>query len=233
MLVTMRKHDAFRLIHGRFRPLKDKLEMVRSWPGVKGGMIDSAQKEAESRIARFNAESQNNNMLNIVVSPYLGDGLAHELLPYARDRMRDTFGTDFWQWDLAYASGIDENRVRYLQDEGGNTIVPVYRDCVRIEVVDLGAHFNRKDGTVAKAVRGKDSAHFAVFYAAAQDPDWVRQIDGDTVPWVLACGLELNVPDCDAWMDSPSVDRHSDWARLDARRLDDWFYFTSLSVLWE
>jgi len=231
MLKAMREHDIFRLIHGRFKPLDDKIEMVRQWPGVTEKQIEVALDEAKDRIARFEKESPENPLLNIVVSVYQDD--APSTLIYARDRMCETFGDEFWQWDPAYAEGIDENRVRYLQDEDGNTIVPVYRNCVRIEVVDLGAHFNRKDGTIAKDVRGKDSAHFAVIFTAAQDPTWIRQIDDEQIPWVLACGLELSVPRCDVWMNSPSVGRRGDEARLSADHVGSRFRYTSIAVLWE
>jgi hypothetical protein len=121
--------------------------------------------------------------------------------------MKETFGDRFWQWDAAYASGIDANRVRYLQDAGGNTVVPVYRNCVRIEVVDLFSNWNRKTGMVPRDTRGASAAHFAPVFAAAQDPGWVWAMDGEKVPYALAGGLELNVPGYDSWANLPLVDR--------------------------
>lgn len=231
MLAAMREHEKFRLIHGRFHSLADKLEMVRKWPGVTEKQIETALVESKDRVARFEKESPNNPLLNIVASVYLED--APSTLIYARDRMRETLPDEFWQWDSAYAKGIDENRVRYLQDKDGNTVVPVYRNCVRIEVIDLAAHFNPTDGTVAKDVRGKDSAHFAVIYAAAQDPTWVRQIDGEKVPWVLACGLEFSVPGCDAWWYSPYVCWGGGEAGLNANHVGYRFRSTAMAVLRE
>ena len=217
MLRGMRDHTAFRLIHGRFHALAQKLEMVRQWPGVTSQQVDAALKEAQGRITLFEQASPSEPLLNIVVSVYKED--APSTLKYARDRMRDTFGDTFSQWDDAYGKEIDENRVRYLQGEDGQPIVPVYRNCVRIEVVDLGAHFNKKDGLIMQDVRGKDSAHVAVIYAAAQDPAWVLQIDGNNVPWCIAAGLELCVSGYAAWVSSPSVVCNDDEAGLGARNI--------------
>ena len=210
-------HTAFRLIHRRFHALAQKLEMVRQWPGVTSQQVDAALKEAQGRITLFEQASPSEPLLNIVVSVYKED--APSTLKYARDRMRDTFGDTFSQWDDAYGKEIDENRVRYLQGEDGQPIVPVYRNCVRIEVVDLGAHFNKKDGLIMQDVRGKDSAHVAVIYAAAQDPAWVLQIDGNNVPWCIAAGLELCVSGYAAWVSSPSVVCNDDEAGLGARNI--------------
>lgn len=234
MLAAMRQHSDFRLIHGMFHPLKDKLEMVRDWPGVTGDKVDAAFVEARDRIRRFDEESPHNNGLNIVVSVY--HGTAHETLAYARDRMVDTFGNDFWQWDDAYASGIDENRVRYLQDSNGNTIVPVYRDCVRIEVIDLFANWNQRRGMEPHYVRNASSAHAAVFYSAAQDPDWVWTMDGKKVPYALAGGFEVNVnvpDDSEPWSYVPRVARNERVACLCARGDAYRFHDTSLPSLWE
>lgn len=192
------------LIHGMYHSLSDKLETVRSWPGVTGAMLDAALKEAtdSGRIARFDAESPDDKGLNIVVSVYQDN--APDTLVYARARMKDTFGERFSQWDEAY---LTHGRVRYLRDDQGHIIVPVYRNCVRIEVVDLFASWNRKRGMVPCDIRNTNSAHFAVLFVAAQDPDWVWAMDGEKVPYVVAGGLELNVPGYDQWASVPGVGR--------------------------
>lgn len=233
MLATMRQHEDFRLIHGRFHPLEDKLEMVRGWPGVTGAMIDAAIDEAWGRIKRFREESPKHPFLNIVVSRYLGS--AHETLVYARDRMRETFGNAFWQWD-AYANGVDENRVRYLQATAGQPIVPIYPNCVRVEVVDLAANWDRKNAMPPRDVRGAKSAHAAVFFAAAEDPEWVRQMDGEKVPYALAGGFELNDPagsNDDLWVSVPSVCSEGDGACLYAYWYAGSYHQVALPSLWE
>jgi len=69
------------------------------------------------------------------------------------DRYRDAFADKYDEWKDAYGKGdVDDNRVRLLQG------VPEHRNCIRIEVVDLGAHFNPKDGFIPQDVRGAQSA---------------------------------------------------------------------------
>ena len=179
-----------RLRHGRFHSMQDKLTQALNWPGhpftEEHFVMAMEEATTSGRLARFEAEADKNPLLNVVVSIYLAT--AHQTFAYARDRMRDTFGPDrFSQWAQAYAD-ITAERLALAKDVVG------YRDCVRIEVIDLGAHWNTKQGFVPNEVRGKDSAHAAVLYSAAEDPDWVRQMDGKTVPYVMAGGYDLTVP---------------------------------------
>ncbi|MEA3249754.1 MAG: hypothetical protein U9Q03_05375 [Patescibacteria group bacterium] len=222
MLAAMRRHSALRLIHGRFNTLEDKLAMVRDWPGVTDGDIRRALEEGEDRIALFERESPDNPLLDIVVSIY--KPTVHETLAYARDRMREAFGKEFWQWDELYAD-IGPDRVRWLKD------VSVPTGGVRIEVVDLGANFDPEDGMVPEKTRGSDSAHSAVIYAAAQDLEWVRQMDGASVPYAIAAGLELRLPGCDRWSRAPFVYRDGDEAYLRARHVRHGYHFTALPSL--
>ncbi|MFC1638912.1 hypothetical protein ACFL26_01420 [Patescibacteria group bacterium] len=212
------------LVHGRFTPLDRKLELVRSWPGVTGDDIDRALRAGRAAIDLFNRESAGNQLLDLVVCRYLPT--AWETLSYARDRMREAHGDRFWQWGDAYGSSL-ENRVRYLKGITAPT------SGLRVEVVDLGANFDPANGTVPTDVRGPASAHAAVVYAAAQDPEWVRQADGRNVPYALAAGFELDVPGFDRWSDSPYVCRLGVEARLSAHHLGDRYHSAALPSLRE
>lgn len=190
------------LIHGRFTPLARKLEMVKAWPGITEEMLASALEEAKvsGRLGRYEAESPKNPLLEVVVTVYR-ESVPATLL-YARNRMRQVFGNEkFSQWEDAYGQEVDDNRVRLLKD------VPDHRDCVRIEVVDLGENLNRKDGFLPKDIRNAKSATFAPIYAAAQSSEWVRQMDGENVPYALCGGLELSVPGDGPWAILPYVNR--------------------------
>lgn len=70
MLTDMRAHPVFRLIHGRFTPLAEKLEAVKRYPGVTKEMIAAALAEATTsgRLARYEAESSKNPLLDAVVT---------------------------------------------------------------------------------------------------------------------------------------------------------------------
>jgi len=185
-----------------------------------------AEFERSERKRRYEAALADHKLLQLVVVPYL-DTAAVTLL-YARDRYRDASGK-FGQWEEAYAQGVDENRVRLLNG------VPDRRNCLRIEVVDLGAHWNPKDGFIPSEIRGPNSATFAVIYAAAQNPAWVRQMDGANVPFALAGGLELNVPGYDGWAFLPSVwfDRDYGAAGLNGGLCDYRYHEHALPILWE
>lgn len=187
MLAEMRQHLIFRLIHGRFTPLGDKLAAVRKYPGITNEMVDAAiaNFEKSELRPRYEIASPMNPFLDAVVTVSRDSVL--ETLLYARDRMRDTFGDRFEQ-EEAYDRDMNKYRLRLLEG------VPDHRNCVRIEVVNLAHGWNPKQGFLPDEVRSANSASFAVIYAAAQNPEWVRQIDGGTtVPCVIAGGLEFNV----------------------------------------
>lgn len=230
MVTAMRAHPAFQLRHGRFTPLADKLDLVRSWPGVQEDQIDAAQKEFASseRRRRYEAEMEKKPFLEVVATVYRAS--IPETLVYARDRYREAFDRDhFAQWEEAYGGEVDDNRGRLFKG------VPDHRNCIRIEVVDLAANWNREDGFIPRDVRDSNSAAFAVIYAAAQSPAWVRQMDGEKVPYAFVGGLELNVPGYDEWMVVPRVwfSQGIDRARLRAHRCDDHFHGSSVPILWE
>lgn len=227
MLAAMRRHPVFRLIHERFTPLAEVLEAVKRYPGVTEADVEKALAEAteSGRLARYEEESPKNPLLVTVVTVYRAS--VPETLCYARDRMADAFGDTFTQWEEAYVEGVDENRVRLLEG------APDHRNCVRIEVVDLGAHWDLKNGFIPKNVRSPKSATFAVIYAAAQNPEWVRQMNGRDVPYALSGGLELNVPGRGLWASLPYVWRSGDEAGLDGHWLGRRYRGYALPCLWE
>lgn len=232
MAEAMRAHPTFRLIHGRFNSLEDKIEMVKRWPGIaeRFSETDFARvvEEASDRLARFERESPEHPLLDVVVSVYFDT--PHETFAYARDRMRDTFAEKFWQWPDAYDSDIDANRSALIEG------IANYRNCIRVEIIDLGANWKLNDEMIPKDTCGKNSAHAGVIYAAAQDPEWVRQMNLDQgVPYAIAGGYKLNVPCDDPWTRVPGVyfDHDDGNAGLSAFWFDDSSCETALPVLWE
>lgn len=227
MRATMVEHPVFRLIHGRFTPLAEVLEAVKRYPSVTEADIALALEEAQrsGRLARYEEASPKNPLLTPVVTVYRAT--VPETLCYARDRMAEAFGDTFAQWEEAYGSGVDENRVRLLEG------APDHRNCIRIEVVDLGAHWDPKNGFIPKDVRSIKSATFTVIYAAAQNPEWVRQMNGRDVPYALSGGLELNVPGYDLWARLPDVWHRGGEAGLDGRWIGYQEHEYALPCLWE
>ena len=231
MLAAMREHPAFRLLHGRFAPLQDKIAQVKSWPGINPADVDAAVALAmeNGTIAGYEAESGKNPLLGIVITVYR-ESVPATLL-YARDRMRESHGDRYYQRNAAYAEGVNEKRVKLL--EGSKPFTP---NRIVVEVVDLGANWNRKDGVIGRNVQKAQAsqlASFAVLYAASQSPEWVRQMDGEKVPYALAAALLLNVPGCDGWACMPSVWRNGAEVRLDGSHVDGRFHYVAFPVLRE
>ncbi|MFH1047936.1 MAG: hypothetical protein V1738_06565 [Patescibacteria group bacterium] len=236
MVEALRLYPAYRLIHRRFNPLEDKLAQVRSWPGVTEEMIQIALEEGKERIALFKRESPTNRLLDIVVSVY--KPTAHETLAYAIERMEETFGDQSRRTTELYTN-IGESYIRRL--DGAAVIIKtgvswlegisVPTSGVRIEVVDLGANYDLKDGMVPAAKSGPESAHASVLFAAAQDPEWIRQMGGiGWVPYVIAAGFKLTVSD-DSFM--PRIYTRCGNVILGANRFDNHarYYGTALPTL--
>lgn len=195
MAKTMREQSVFRLVHGRFHTLDEKIEMVKAWPGISSRFTEAdftrAVEEARDSglLGRFEAASPKMPLLDIVVVPYLGSVV--ETFLYGRGRLRDAFGKEFVQREVYEM--YDFNKRLELLDG----IKPV-TNCLKIEVVDLGAHWNRVDGFSPKETRSAKSAHAQVLFAGAEDTDWVRQMNPDqSVPPALMGGYVLWTPVCD------------------------------------
>lgn len=218
------------LCHGRFHSLKDKLEIVRAWPDVLqivGGAtaFDLALKEAQDRVARFQAESPRNPFLTIVVSPY--GPTACETFLYGRAQIMAAFAGCYEEWKDAYAKGVDANRIRYLEG------TPRFANCLRIEVMDCAAHFDPREGFIPRSVSGPKSAHMAVIFGVAEDPDWMMQADGITVPHIFVDGLELNIPGFDAWAYRPHLRGYGTCVELSGDHNEGVYFTSALPSLWK
>ncbi len=191
------------LIHGRFQPLAEKALQVSRWPGIDPDNVIAAVAEARKNgtIAGYEAEVGNNPLLDIVITVNRED--VPTTLLYARDRVRMAHSDRYWQSEEAYVEGVDKKRVRLL--EGAKPFTPNH---IAVEVIDLGANWDRKNGAVCRDVQrilSVQLAGFAALYAASQSPEWVRQMDGEKVPFVSVAGLPLNVPDGIEWACVPRI----------------------------
>jgi hypothetical protein len=234
MARAMREHPAFRLIHGRFHSLEEKVEIVKAWPGVSDRFTEAdftrAVEEARDSglLDRFGTESPKNPLLNVVISVYLGSVV--ETFLYGRDRLRDAFGEKFAQWDNAYETPDLHKRLVLL--DGIKTVT----NCLKVEVIDLGANWNRERGFIPKDIRGAKSAHVQVLYAGVEDPDWVRQMNPDQgVPYALMGGYVLSVPGSDDGTGLPGLwfSREHGRARLHGIWYGIRYHVSSLPVVWE
>ncbi len=207
---NLASEPVFRLIHGKYNTLADKIAIAKSYPGVNPEEVDVAVALAHKSglIAGYEKESPKNEGLEIVISVFKEDVPA--TLKFVRERIKDTFVGTYQEWAAAYANGVDENRVKMLEEE---SFVP---NSIKVEVLDLHANFNPKGvilGEVQKTQAGK-LAGFAVLYAACQSPEWVKQMDGVKTPYAIAAAILLNVSGYGLWAYSPLVSRDGQGAVL-------------------
>lgn len=59
--------------------------------------------------------------------------------------------------------------------------------------------------TALRSERPRGLAHAAVLWAAGFFPEWIRSMDGTSVPYVAMPGYELSVPGAPAWSDAPRL----------------------------
>ena len=150
--------------------------------------------------ARYQAERitwpTENPFLDAVVVPYLPekDGVPGYIRTFLFLWQRAREQQDrSWQWNPAYDGELTSKRIRLL--EGIE-----HRPGLRVELIDLGANWDKDSSIAPESVRSSDtSPHAGVLAAAAEDPDWIRQMDGVNVPHVWVPGYELNVPDDGLW----------------------------------
>lgn len=108
---------------------------------------------------------------------------------------------NWWQWDELM---LDAEHLRLLSEVK-------HEPGIRWVALDLGAHWNAKDGVRPIEVRGADSAHAEILAAAAHFPNWVQAMDGEKVPYVWLPGYQVTIPGDEAWTSVPGLA----WGRAD------------------
>ncbi|MFH1253601.1 MAG: hypothetical protein V1664_04720 [Candidatus Uhrbacteria bacterium] len=228
MFDTAMLDPVFRLIHGIWSPLDDVVAMAREYEGVTGDMIDIMLAKARDRglFELFEAELPKSRLLAPVIVSNR-ESVPATLL-FGRALMRTAHSEKYSEWDAAYANGVDDKRIKLI--EGARTFVP---NELALHIVDFGANWNRRDGTVLAEVQQKQIGHLADFeplFAASQHPEWVRQMDGEKIPYAIMAALLLSVPDYDEWSLSPGVWRGGGRAELSGDYVDCRFYERAMPV---
>jgi hypothetical protein len=106
-----------------------------------------------------------------------------ELWKIAAEQQPHAWSFD-WEWDEWKQ---DPKPVRLLDGI-------VHEPGVRRVTVDLGAFWEPGKFVRPRHIRGENSAHAELLAAAAHFPDWVRAMDGKSVPYVWLSGYQLTVP---------------------------------------
>jgi hypothetical protein len=164
-----------------FTSLDEKLRLVEAMPGLsrrfpRKRFLDAMEEARDTGlIAAFEEECCSRRLLELVVTPYLSSFV--ETFVYALNLYPEVFDANFRH---AFR-GIGGDRLRLLE----GISCPV--DCIKIEAIDLGAHWNPPKEVSPMRVRSADSAHVQVLFAGIECPDWVRQMDpyekGPSLSW--------------------------------------------------
>lgn len=192
MLARMREQTVFNLVHGRFMTLAGKVAMVKRWPGIDPEDVDVALAAAieDGTIAGYKREVEKNPLLDIVVTVYRAT-LA-ETVSYARERMRDAWENNRCMPEEYVPRSLADYDVKTI--DGAKPFTP---NRIVIEVVDFGANWGRKRSRVLEDVRKSQApklADFALLYNTVQSPEWVKQMNGVDVPYVVVAPLLIHVP---------------------------------------
>lgn len=130
----------------------------------------------------------NGSLVVDVIAVYLTGGTdlngvrrtCHELWTVAADQQPHS-----WSWDW-YADKWEHHPKPVCLSEGA-----VHRPGIRRVTVDLGAHFKPGRNVRPSTLRGPESAHAEVLAAAAHFPQWIRAMDGRTIPYVWLSGYQM------------------------------------------
>lgn len=179
---------------GNFASLEEKLKQVRSWPGVSQDALDAACVAADydGTMLGYGRHESRDPHLDIVVTVHRETLLATML--YLRERIQEVFGTAaegrYGEWELMYQHLTQEDQVQLIP--GAQPFIP---NSVKIEVVDFGANQDYwGEGFVTQTLQDKypeQAAGFSVLCNAAQNPYWVRRMDGRYRPYAMAGGIHL------------------------------------------
>jgi hypothetical protein len=173
-----------------FISLERQLQNVRRWNEEREWGLRVAELQAIDTTPRAHVDP----LIVDLIAVYLDstrrlDGVRRtcdELWKIAADQQPHAWSFD-WEWDEWRQ---DPKPVRLLDGIE-------HRPGVRRVTVDLGAHWEpgQKNYIRPRNIRGTDSAHAELLAAAAHFPDWVRAMDGKSVPYVWLSGYQLTVPE--------------------------------------
>jgi hypothetical protein len=167
-----------------FVPLERQLANVRRWNEEREWGFTVAELDAIDLTPRHHSDP----LVVDVLAVYLDstrrlDGVrrtCHELWTLAAQQQPHA-----WSWDWEWDEWKDEPKPVRLLDG------LQHRPGVRRVTVDLGAHWEPGRHVRPRHLRGEDSAHAEILAAAAHFPDWVRAMDGRTVPYIWLSGYHL------------------------------------------
>lgn len=165
-----------------FKPLDQQLDNVRRWNEERGWGFTTAQLDA---VKLRGSSRPHNGLMTDVLSVFLP----------GKDGFSDVEHT-FWElWAVVksqHETVWPESWMRpnksHLRLRKGNRHVPG----IRVVTVDLGACWSPNYSTWVQSKPTEHAAHAEILAAAAHFPNWVRAMDGESVPFVWLPGYALH-----------------------------------------
>jgi hypothetical protein len=170
-----------------FVSLERQLENIRRWNEEREWGFSAAELDAIDLAPHEHDDPLIVDLIAVYLpnTPRL-DGVRRtcdELWKLAAEQQPHAWSFD-WEWDEWKQ---EPKPVRLLDGL-------VHEPGVRRVTVDLGAHWEPGRHIRPRNIRGEDSAHAEVLAAAAHFPDWVRAMDGRSVPYIWLSGYQLSHP---------------------------------------
>lgn len=171
-----------------FIPLDQQLANVREWNDMRRWGFTAEDFQAIDLTPRTHASP----LVVDLIAVYLhGKGelgpvrhTADDLWLLAAVQQPNSWCWDDWYWDQP-GSGLKPVRL---------AAGIVHRPGIRRVTLDLGAHWQPGQHLSVLRLMSSASAHAEILAAAAHFPNWVRAMDGHTVPYSWLAGYQVTIP---------------------------------------
>lgn len=211
-----------------FVPLNEQMANLRRWNAERDWGLSPLELDAIDLTPREHADP----LVVDLIAVYLDDLAAND----GEDNLDGVRRTSRELWTIAAAQQPtswywDWVRDRYDPRPMPLRLLPgiIHWPGVRRMTIDLGAHWAPGEHLRPSNLRGPDSAHAEILAAAAHFPEWIRAMDGVSVPYIWLSGYQVTYPEVSthlrlpglAWVEyretmSLTVDRvdraHAGWA---------------------
>jgi len=171
-----------------FTSLEEQLDKVREWNAMRRWEFSPEDFDAIDLTPRVHRDPL---VVDLIAIYLRGKGdldpvrhTADDLWLMAVLEQPNSWCWDDWYWNQP-GSGLKPVRL---------AAGIVHEPGVRRVTVDLGAHWQPGRHVTGLSVIGAASAHAEVLAAAAHFPNWVRAMDGRTVPYTWLAGYQVTVP---------------------------------------
>jgi hypothetical protein len=192
-----------------FVPVADQLANVRRWNEERGWGFTEADFEAVDTTPADHTEP----LVVDVIAVFLPD---HDGV----DGVRRTFEE---VWEVATLEAPEAWSFRqHIAGPRPVKLLPggTHTPGIRRVTIDLGAGWDPVNGARAIEIRGRDSASAEVLAAAAHFPEWVRAMEGVSVPFVYLAGYVVSHPENEAWRHVPCLSWNEFLGRINL--MDHW-----------